>query len=223
MSITLKLMILFSFTTFLLFTLFYNNLNLSFEKEKEKDNFADKNIIPICCAWGPELQDGILTYSIQGGENDDKKDIDAVTKAIDLWNQNLNGMQFIKSNGTSSSDNDNIKISFINDGKKVAGKTTNSIDGNGFIRQSYIVLSKESFNRPFSQSELIQVAKHELGHVLGLNHVNFKGNLMSAFVNKGNAKISPCLIEAVNTANSWKLKEGGISIHGPTQNQIVCK
>ena len=44
------------------------------------------------------------------------------------------------------------------------------------------------------------------GYVLGLNHVKFKRNLMSTQVDKSSATISPCLVEAVETANSWKLK-----------------
>ncbi len=46
---------------------FGNNLNISFEifRDKNKNNFADKNTIPNCCAWRPELKDGVLTYTIQ--------------------------------------------------------------------------------------------------------------------------------------------------------------
>ena len=37
----------------------------------------------------------VLNYSIQG-ENGDKKIIDAVTKAAEKWNENLNGIQLLK-------------------------------------------------------------------------------------------------------------------------------
>ena len=123
---------------------------------------------------------------------------------------------------TPPTGNENVVISFINDGKKVAGKTINSIDNNGFIRKSYITLSKEFFNHSFSNSQLEQVAEHEFGHVLGLNHANFNGNLMTSQVDKGSKTISPCVIEAVNVANAWKLKDGGVSIHGPTQTFVTC-
>lgn len=104
----------------------------------------------------------------------------------------------------------------------MAGKTVNSVDSNGFIRKSYIVLSKESFNHKFSNSQTEQITKHELGHVLGLEHANFKGNLMSYRVDIGSGTIAPCLIEAVNAANAWKVKEGGLTIHNPTEKFVTC-
>jgi len=219
MRIFLKSMI-FSAMVLLVLILFNHSFNLSFEKSGEKNSFVDKDIIPICCAWGPELQKGVLTYSIQG-ENDDEKITDAVTKAAEKWNENLNGIQLLKTTAPPTG-NENVVISFINDGKKVAGKTINSIDNNGFIRKSYITLSKEYFNHSFSNSQLEQVAEHEFGHVLGLNHANFNGNLMTSQVDKGSKTMSPCVIEAVNVANAWKLKDGGVSIHGPAQAFVTC-
>lgn len=221
MNVFLKLITV-SAIVLLVFTLFNNFVNISFAKSHGINGFVNQNIIPICCAWGPELKSGILTYSILGG---DKKIDTGVKNAVDSWNRVLNGMQFkiISSAATTTTGGDgNIIISFINDGKLVAGKTTNTIDSNGFIRQSYITLSKKSFNHPFSASQIALVTKHELGHVLGLEHANFNGNLMTFQVNIGSGTISPCVIDAVNTANAWKLKEGGISMHGPTKKYVVC-
>lgn len=209
-------------TIILILFISHNNSNFSFAKAHVKNNFANKNIIPICCAWGPEIQDGVLTYSILGQSGTgggDKKIDNAVASAVNSWNKNLNGIQIVKSPVSNNAD---VFISFINDGKKVAGKTVNSIDSNGFIRKSYITLSKEFFNRPFSSGQLEQVAEHEFGHVLGLNHANFNGNLMSAQVNDGSKTISSCVIEAVNIANSWKIQDGGVSLHGPTKSFVTC-
>jgi hypothetical protein len=118
--------------------------------------------------------------------------------------------------------NEDIIISFTCDGKKIAGKTVNSVDPTGLIRKYYVTISKKSFNHPFSSSQMEQIVEHEFGHVLGLNHANFNGNLMSSRVDIASGTISPCIIEAVNTANAWKLKEGGISMHGPKQNYVAC-
>ena len=57
MRISLKSMI-FSAMVLLVLILFNHSFNLSFEKSEEKNSFVDKDIIPICCAWGPELQKG---------------------------------------------------------------------------------------------------------------------------------------------------------------------
>jgi hypothetical protein len=206
----------FSFAIVILFSLlFENSLNLSFEKLSNKNDFSGMNIIPICCAWGSEIKDGILTYSIKDGN----KTLDnAVIEAASLWNSHLNGLQFEKSKG-----NTDIKISFTADGKAVAGKTTNLVDNQGFIRKSNILLAKESFDKAYSILQLEKNAEHELGHVLGLEHANFNGNLMSTNTASITSNISPCVIEAVDTANAWKLKEDdGDSIHGPTQNHVVC-
>ena len=141
----------------------------------------------------------------------------SVTKAIDSWNSVLNGLKFEKTNADGD-----IIITFIKDGKKVAGKTTNSLDNKGFIRKSYIVLSQGAFKHPFSSPQIEQIAKHEIGHVLGLKHANFEGDLMTYRVNLGSGTISSCVIDAVNTANAWKLKEGGLSKHKPTEKFVKC-
>ena len=196
-----------------------NNIPISiFAKSHSNDDdngFVNGNVIQICCAWGPELKSGVLTYSIDGG---DKKTVDAVNNAIDAWNQNLGKIKFVK----SSSDDENVKISFKGEGKIIAGKTINSVDRDGFIRQSHIIISKESFDKKFSLLQIEQITKHELGHVLGLRHANFNGNLMTNQVNIASAVISPCVLEAVNTANAWKLSDDGDSIHGPTKKFVAC-
>lgn len=192
----------------------YIQVNSTLAKNHLKNSFINKNLIPICCTWGKEMKDGILTYSFNDGN---KKNINAVIKAINEWDKNLKGLEFKKTN----SDGD-IIISFTNDGKKVAGKTVNTIDAGGFIIKSYVTLSKKSFNRQFNSAEIEMVAKHEFGHVLGLNHANFNGNLMTSQVNKGSNTISPCVIEAVKTANEWLLKENGTIIHKPTKSFVTC-
>jgi hypothetical protein len=182
--------------------------------DKEDSGFVDNNAIQICCTWGQELADGVLTYSF---EDKDKKVEASIIKAANSWNDVLNGVQLKKTKGDGE-----VLISFRNDGKKIAGETINYFDGDGFIRKSHITISKESYDNEFSPPQIEQIVKHEFGHVLGMGHANFNGNLMSTRVDTGSGTIAACEIEAVNTANAWKLEEGGVAMHIPHEKYIIC-
>jgi len=182
--------------------------------DNEDSKFVDNNAIQICCAWNHELADGILTYSF---EDKDKNLQDSTIKAAGSWNEVLNGVLLKK----TKTDGD-ILISFRNDGKKVAGQTINYFDGDGFLRKADLTISKEAYNNAFSQAQLEQIVKHELGHALGMGHANFNGNLMSLRVDTGSGIIAPCEIDAVNTANAWKLIEDGSYMHTPTEEFVNC-
>ena len=214
-------LLLLSFMIVVLFTTISIN-HSSFVKGDDDDDddydndFSDKDVIPICCAWGYELADGLLTYSIETDDNEDDDLKDAVRNAVDSWNEGLTGITLIESD-----DNEDIKISFKNDGKRIAGKTVNYIDQFGFIRQSHITVSEESYDRDFSSSQIEQITLHELGHVLGLDHANFRGNLMTERVDIGSPTISSCEIEAVHIANAWRVN-GGNTMYLPTENYLEC-
>lgn len=220
-----KLIFVSFFTLILLSSLYYSNSTFARGDDDEDDeddddednNFSDKDVIQICCTWGYELADGVLTYAFDSDDDDDEDLMDSVRSAVETWNDELNGIRLVE---IDDSDED-IKISFKNDGKKIAGKTVNYFDRFGFIRQSEIIVSEESYNRDFSSSQIEQITLHELGHVLGLEHANFKGNLMTERVDIGSTSISSCEIEAVSVANSWKLK-GGNTMYLPEENYIEC-
>src|SRR4029078_10556441 len=185
------------------------------DDDDDDNDFSDKDVIQICCAWGYELADGILTYSIEA--DDDNEDLKgAVRNAIDSWNESLTGITFIETDN-----NEDIKISFKNDGKRIAGKTVNYFDQFGFLRQSHITVSEESYDRDFSPSQIEQITLHELGHVLGLDHANFRGNLMTERVDIGSPTISSCEIEAVHIANAWRIN-GGDTMYLPRENYMEC-
>ena len=209
-------LLLLSFMIVVLFTTISIN-HSSFARGDDDDdddnNFSDKDVIQICCAWGYELADGLLTYSIETDDDDFK---DAVRNAVDSWNEGLTGITL-----TETDDNEDIKISFKNDGKRIAGKTVNYFDQFGFIRQSHITVSEESYNRDFSSSQIEQITLHELGHVLGLDHAKFRGNLMTERVDIGSPTISSCEIEAVHIANAWKVN-GGDTMYTPRETYKEC-
>ena len=53
----------------------YHPVNASTKNDNNED-FEDQNSIQICCAWGEELQDGILNYKT------DDEDISKDEKAV---------------------------------------------------------------------------------------------------------------------------------------------
>ena len=61
---------------------------ISASTNNDNEDFEDQNLIQICCAWGKELQDGILTYKID--DDDISKDQKAVVQdAIEEWDAKI--------------------------------------------------------------------------------------------------------------------------------------
>lgn len=58
-------------------------------------NDNKRNQIDICCTWGNQLEDGILTYEISNAKPETKE---LVTSAISYWDQNIEGIQFKDAN-----------------------------------------------------------------------------------------------------------------------------
>ncbi len=58
---------------------------------------------------------------------------------------------------------------------------------------------------PIHAGAVEQIAKHEMGHALGLGHANWDDDLMSPLVQPTPAPVPSCDINAVRRANSWKM------------------
>ena len=188
--------------------------NLAFAK---KGDSSSKKKIELCCAWGDSLDDGVLTFSINNGGSDLAK---IVKLAINDWEDALGGVKFkyVKDN-----DDADIKIDFKKGKGKKVGKTVTFFDHLGFIDQVDISISKKSYGYTLDKHTLEHVAKHEMGHALGLGHANFKGTLMSPNVDEIITKISACELDSVKYANSWKFDEENNSPHPLDEDDFKFK
>jgi hypothetical protein len=167
-----------------------------------KKGDSSKKKIELCCAWGNALDDGVLTFSIKNGGSGLAK---IVKLAINDWENALGGVNF---KYVKDDDDADIKIDFKKGKGKKVGKTVTFFDHLGFIDQVDISISKKSYGYTLDKQTLEHVAKHEMGHALGLGHANFKGTLMSANVDEIITKISACELDSVKYANSWKFNDG---------------
>ena len=198
---------------------------------------SSKNLIEICCTWGEELADEELTFMIRD-EGDDTnqesvnyQDMDsstsknsAVRNAAKEWDQKINGLTFREVQNRYDAD---IEIRFRESGGEAAGMTRNLFDRFGLITKSFITIYEREFPFGFGEDQIEQIAKHEIGHALGLGHANFNDSLMSTHVHYGTGNISTCETQAVYEANHWKLNHIDDStnyrIYQPNSNYLECK
>jgi matrixin len=195
------------------------------------EDFEHQNSIQICCAWGEGLRDGILTYNID--DDDISKDQKTVVQdAIEEWDKKVGLLSLEELSGKKKSD---ITIEFqdvddedeATEGEEgIAGQTITLFDDYGFIGKSKIIINKNVQGYEFDTKIIGQIAKHEMGHALGLGHANFDGNLMAEKVNDGTAVVSDCETKAVIEANYWKLGQSMDDANSkpdyPENNSMLC-
>jgi len=186
-----------------IFTLILSNSDFFYSYAQILNNI--KKQIQICCTWGEKFKDGILIYEISNASPNTKK---LVISALDYWEQNVEGIKFKEAEGKEQAD---IKITFRNDNGKVAGQTTTNFDSKGFIYDAKISLAEKAFGKQLNKNIIEYIAKHEIGHALGLGHANFKESLMSSLVYDSFNVITDCEREAVAEANKWKLIDNSLS------------
>lgn len=188
-----------------------------YEDGSDDSDFEEENSIQICCSWGEKLADGSLTYMISESNSDIQQ---AVRTAIKDWDSKIINLQLDEiSKSKSGAD---IEVTFKKDGKEIAGRTINNFDRYGFIDNVQLTISKNAFGTKFDTKIIEQIAKHEMGHALGLGHANFAGNLMTEQVNDGTETIADCEIKAVNEANQWKLEDHSDHLYAPTKSKVQC-
>ena len=210
---------------------YFNDYDTGFQ------DISDRNLISICCTWGDELIDGELTFIIRddsAGNNLDSvtsqnrgsslQKKEAVYNAVEDWDLRIEGLNFREVQNRYDAD---IEIRFREGKIEAAGLTNNLFDRFGLITKSFVTIYEREFPFEFGDDQIEQIAKHEIGHVLGLGHANFEDSLMSTHVHYGSGTISSCESQAVYEANHWKLnhKENGSNyyIYQPNINFLECK
>ena len=177
-------------------------------EEDDEDNgnnddtdLDEMNLLQICCAWSDKISDGVLEYKISDEGDEDSKQ--SVRNAIQNWDLLIDNLIFVEKQddsgadveiGFSDSDEDANDEEFDYGDPIAAGKTEFRFDTKGFIDSIEVTLSGGIFGNGFQNSELEQIAQHEIGHVLGLGHANFDGSLMSESTDVGTENISSCEI-----------------------------
>jgi predicted Zn-dependent protease len=188
--------------------------------------------IQICCSWGKELADGVLTYKIIGGDALTQM---AVRNAINEWNVKVKGIEITEVTGNTNADievNFNLEAHKIDHGVTAAGHTvtnavtaaqsTNNLDENGFISSVLITIARSAFGDTFDSNKIKQLTQHEIGHALGLGHTNFNGDLMSTIVDNKTGSISKCDINAILAADQWKVVDSGVTPYHPQVDRMDC-
>ena len=171
--------------------------------------------LALCCAWGRILDDSELTYSVRSA---DPVSAEVVRQAVREWDADLPALRFVELPPDAPAD---VAITYQPAPGRTQGQAVTSFTSQGLIR--HVDVTIEGLPAPANAGGLLQIAKHEFGHALGLGHANFEGNLMSAAVSPEPQPIEPCVLRGVVEANGWKL----LSLRAarparPVLTQIPC-
>jgi hypothetical protein len=170
--------------------------------------------LELCCAWGRTLDDGALTFSVTAG---DQATADVIRAAVREWDDVL-PVAFVE---VAPGQDVDVTMSFEEWPGRTEGQAVTSFTQRELIRRVEITI--KGGRAPENSGGLIQIAKHEFGHALGLGHANFDGNLMSEAVSPEPSPIPVCAIAGVTEANRWKLGDPEARRpHRPAVGEINC-
>ena len=190
--------------------------SLVYYKEIDAQNLKNEKI-DLCCTWGKELKDDVLTFNIEKGN----KDLEKITEsAFSEWENNLNKIYFKNVINNNVAD---IQIKFKKGNINQGGQAEIYFDQKGFIDYVKISVSKTSNGTELNQTILERIIKHEIGHALGLGHSPFPHSIMYPIVDEAVMKISSCEIDAVKDANNWKFIKNDKKPKMLEQSVYICK
>jgi len=183
------------------FILIFLTLSIAFSyiyyKEIDAQNLKNGKV-DLCCTWGSEIKDGVLTYNIEKSS----KDLEKITRlAFSEWEKKL---YFIEFKIVKDNDGADIKIKFKKGNVNQGGQAEIYFDQNGFIDYVKLSVSRTSNGTKLNQTMLERIIKHEIGHALGLGHSQFPQSIMYPIVDEAVMEISRCEIDAIKDANNWK-------------------
>jgi len=176
--------------------------------------------LALCCAWGKALEDGRLTYSVSAP---DSASADVIRLAVREWDTSLPGLELVERPAGSPVD---ITMAFQVAPGRTEGQAVTSFSQGGLIRR--VDVGIEGAPAPANAGGLLQIAKHEFGHALGLGHANHEGNLMSEAVSPHPQTIDACAISGVLEANRWRLTPDGLGLEPagrperPRVSDVAC-
>ena len=174
--------------------------------------------LALCCAWGKALEDGRLSYSVSAP---DSASAEVIRHAVREWDASLPGLDLIERPVGSPAD---ITMTFRVEPGRTEGQAVTSFTAGGLIR--HVDVSIQGGQAPANAGGLLQIAKHEFGHALGLGHANHEGNLMSEAVSPQPRPIEACAVSAVLEANRWRLGDVGLrQVRRPTEpllSDVAC-
>ena len=152
--------------------------------------------LELCCAWGRTLDDGALTFSVAAA---DAATADVIRAAVRDWDDVLS----VSFNEVAPGQGADVTMDFTERPGRTEGQAVTSFTQRGLIRRVEITI--KGGRAPENSGGILQIAKHEFGHALGLGHANHDGTLMSEAVSPEPAPIPACAIRGVTEANRWKM------------------
>ena len=170
--------------------------------------------LELCCAWGRTLEDDALTFSVSAG---DPATADVIRAAVREWDDAL-AVSFAEVAPGQPAD---VTMAFSEYTGRTEGQAVTSFTQRGLIRR--VEISIKGGRAPENSGGILQIAKHEFGHALGLGHANHDGTLMSEAVSPEPSPIPACAISGVTEANRWKMVDPQAKRpHPPRSSEVSC-